>query len=296
MCGGPSRQQVETFNAQMDFYNTMTTQARTVFGNALSVFDALNRAFAPIVAAGPNQEGFSPEEKTALMTQATEGTGQTYAHAAKALGEQVASQGGGNLYIPSGANDQLKEELLSSAAANEAAQKTSIIAKDYDIGRQNFYSAAGILGGATGTYNPATGMATSATGAGSAASQTANEITQANNSWMNMVGSVLGGIGGSVVSGGMSNLGSGVGFFGQNAPAPGCWVAAAYFDGWLDPRTIAVRHWIFNVWAKRSLIGKYVSKLYMKVGERVSKVPLLVTMLGPLFEVALKRAKEEENG
>ena len=220
MCGGPSRQEVDIQKKQADYYDVMTQQAKEVFGEANQVFKDLQSAFAPIVAAGPNQEGFSPEEKTAMMTEATEGTAQTYNKAAKALGQQVASEGGGNAYIPNGANEQLKEELLNSAAANESANKNAIIQKDYDIGRANFMQAAGVLGGATGTFNPATGMSGEATNAGGAAAKTAEDITQANNSWMNMVGGVLGGIGGAVVSGGMSNLGRGAGFFGGNAPAP----------------------------------------------------------------------------
>lgn len=220
MCGASS-QQKQMFNAQSAFYTTMTNEAQTVFGEASKVFQDLQNAFAPIVAAGPNQEGYSPEEKTAMMTEATEGTANTYNKAAKALGEQIASEGGGNAYIPNGANEQLKEQVLTSAAANESAIKNNIIQKDYDVGRQNFMAAAGVLGGATGVYNPATGVAGAANSAGSAASETANQIAQADNSWMTAVGGALGGIGGAVVSGGMSNLGKGVGFFGGNAPSPG---------------------------------------------------------------------------
>lgn len=74
--------------------------------------------------------------------------------------------------------------------------------------------------------------------------------------------------------------------------AKGCWIAARIFGGWLDPRTILVRHWIFDVWAKQSKVGKVISELYEKYGFQLSRNRAVVWMLRPLFMLALKRAQD----
>lgn len=213
MCGATSL--MKTIGGeQSQFFTTLMQQAQTVFGNASSVFQDLKNTFSPILAAGPNQEGFSGAEKTALNSQVTEGTANTYAKASTALSEQQAAKGGGNSSIPSGADQQQKEQLAASAAASESGQKLAVEQADYEQGRQNWVTAAQGLSGATSVFNPATGAAGAATQGGGAAASTANDISQADNSWANAAFGALGQVGGAVVSGGMSNLGKGKGFFG----------------------------------------------------------------------------------
>lgn len=220
MCCGASSQMKQIGSEQSSFFQQLTQQAGSVFGKASGVFNDLVKTFTPVVAAGPNQEGFSGAEKTAMFTMANEGTAQTYNKASAALEKGLAARGGGNAYIPSGADDQLRETLASSAAAQESNAKNQIVQEDYATGRDNWLKAAAGLSGATNVFNPVTGMNDSATSAGNAAEKTENEIQQADNSWVGAVTGMAGGILGSVATGGMKNLGAGVGFFGQNAPAP----------------------------------------------------------------------------
>ena len=68
MCGASSQQkQIE--QAQSNYYNTLTQQANQIFGYASSIFNELQSTFAPILAKGPNQEGFSDAEKQNLNNE-----------------------------------------------------------------------------------------------------------------------------------------------------------------------------------------------------------------------------------
>lgn len=193
MCGA-SDQQKQIEASQQQFYDTLTSEYRTAFGESQGILNNLTASFEPILKAGINQEGFSAAELNNLNSQAVTGTGANYAKAADALAKAQAAGGGGNTYIPTGAKIQQQEELASSAAANESNIESNIVAENYATGRSNYLTAASGLGETAGLLNP-TGMANAATGAGSAASTTANEITQANNSWMQLVSAGLGAAG-----------------------------------------------------------------------------------------------------
>lgn len=219
-CGATSQQrQVE--GQQQTLMSQMQNQAKDIFGDSSQVFQDLNSTFAPIVAAGPNQEGFSAPEKSALDSAAITNTGQAYRNASQAVKEGDAAIGGGNTALPGGA-----EIGAETAVANQGAQQTAsalnqIEQADYATGRQNYFEAASGLAGAPNVFSPATSAGSAAVNSGEAAANTANQIAQENNSWLSAVTGALGGIAGDVVTGGMTNLGKGNGFFGQNAPAPG---------------------------------------------------------------------------
>jgi hypothetical protein len=76
--------------------------------------------------------------------------------------------------------------------------------------------------------------------------------------------------------------------------ASGCWVAAALYGGWDDPRTIDVRRWLNTEFVKRP-IGRVVMKLYLRFGERVAELvkrsAMVRAILRPLFDLALRNAR-----
>lgn len=200
LCCGASDEQHQVFTEQNDLMKNLTGQMQTIFGNSSSVFKDLMSAYAPIVAGGPNQQGYSLPEQAALKSQAIEDTGNAYAHARQAVGEHQAAQGGGTLALPGGSNEAADINLASSAAAQTAGSLTKINENNYEQGRENFFNAAKGLSGATDVFNPATSAGNAATEAGSSASTTANEISQASNSWESAVGGALGGITSSLVA------------------------------------------------------------------------------------------------
>lgn len=213
LCGASSQQnQVEA--SQQQFMNQMMAQSQQVFGQSSQVFNQLVSTFSPIVAAGPSQQGFSPQELSNLNSQAITQTGQSYKNAKEAVGEAQAANGGGNTALPSGAQIGEDTQLASSAANQTAGELSQITQADYTQGNQNYNNAVAGLESAPGVFNASTGLDNATTNSSSAAGNTASQIAQESNSWISSVTGALGGIAGSVASGGMSNLGKGVGFFG----------------------------------------------------------------------------------
>jgi hypothetical protein len=74
----------------------------------------------------------------------------------------------------------------------------------------------------------------------------------------------------------------------------GCWIAAALYGGWDDPRTIDVRRWLNTEFVKQP-IGRMVMKLYLRFGERIAEAvkrsAVVRAILRPLFDLALRKAR-----
>lgn len=256
MCGGASSTQMELQQEQVSFYQQAQEEAATTFAEQQAALAQMKSVYDPILAAGPNQEGFSPEEKTSMESTAIEGTATNYQNAAKAVNEQLAAEGGGN--IPggtTGAQEQLKEEVATSAAAQLSSEQEQITQADYATGQQNFAQATAAEENTSGQYNP-TSFESNATTAGSAAETTAAAIVNENNSWMNAALGAAGSIGSAAVTQVGENWGT-------------CWVAAEIFGGWLDPRTVKVRRWV-KVESQKTLRGRIAASLYRRYGERLA--------------------------
>lgn len=196
MCGA-SDEQKQLDQEQTEFYNQAMQQQSQVYGEDQQILQAMTGIYEPILAAGPNQQGFSAAEKNSLDTQAIEGTAQNYQGAAKAVNEQIASEGGGNTYLPSGAATQLKAETAAASAQQESSEEQQITQADYQQGYNEWQQAASGLSGVASELNPV-GYSGAATGAGSAAATTANQIAEENNSWINAAIGAAGAVGGGL--------------------------------------------------------------------------------------------------
>ena len=200
MCGGASSDQTQISDEQQAFYKQLTDQYSTIFGQNQAITGALTKAFTPILAAGPNQTGFDPAEENALRTQNTEGVATNYAQAQRATANALAARGGGNDLLPSSVDANLIANNANKAAAARSAGDLGITEANYTQGRQNWMSAAGVLGSTAGLLNP-NSYSASATDAGGAAASEANAITAQNNSIWNSAIGALGGLAGSAVGG-----------------------------------------------------------------------------------------------
>jgi hypothetical protein len=221
MCGASSLQKNIGQEQQQNFQQ-LSNNAQQIFGNSSQIFKDLSSAFEPILAAGPGQSGFGAAELSNLQSRAITESGQAYRNAAQAAGERSAAAGGGNTLLPSGITAQLQSNIAQAGAEQTAGELSNIDLQNAQLGRQNWLSAAGILGGAPSVFGASTSAANAATGAGGAASQTANQISAANNSWMNLVGGALGGITGGLTSGltgGLGKMGGGGGGTGFSFPS-----------------------------------------------------------------------------
>jgi len=203
MCG-PSSAQNTVQSDQLDLTKQLMNENSQIYGQQSGILQTLNNTFAPILAQGPDQTGFGKNELTALNTQNTDTTAENFAQAQRTLNENRAAEGGGNTFEPSGAAASEDESLAATAEASKSANQNQITEANYAQGRQNFNTAARVLGTTASTLNP-TGAANAATSSGSAASSTANTIAaQSNSVWS----SVLGALGG-VASTAIGNFGGG---------------------------------------------------------------------------------------
>jgi hypothetical protein len=191
--GGPSASQQNLAAQQAAFYQTMTNSYQQTFAGQQAILSNLKSAWAPILAAGPNQYGFSTAEDAALRSQATEGTAGTYAQASRAVNANLAAKGG-NGFIPSGGAAQLDSEVAQAAANQQSSENLGITEAGYAQGRANFSQASQVMGGVANTMNP-TGYISGTNQAGSDAFSSAttnyNEA-QAASPW-NAVSGILGG-------------------------------------------------------------------------------------------------------
>ena len=272
MCGASSEQK-ELEKEQAAFYAQTTAQAAEVFGKANTVFGEISAATAPIVAAGPSQEGYSAEEKQVLNSKAISSTASSYDNLSKALNAKIAANGGGSS-VSSGAELQQREQLGVSAANQLSNQELGITSASYDQGNKNYNTALTSLEGAPGVFNTTANVNNAATGAGSAASTSANNIANADNSWVSSVTGALGGMGSAAIT--------------------KCWIAAELY-GINSPDTYILRYWLNVIWAEESLFGRAVMWLYGVIGRDVAalvhKSKMVRRLFKPLFDFGLRKAK-----
>jgi hypothetical protein len=202
---------------QLAAYQTAIGQAGQIFGNSSSVFNDLMSSFSPVVAAGPNQPGYSQGQLQNLQSQAITQSGQAYQNAAQAAGERSAASAGGTQFLPSGANAAVQGNIAAQGASQTAGELSNINTNNAAIGRQNWLSAAGVLSGAPSVFNPSTSATGASTGAGQAAIggaqsnfNTQNSLQQQNNWWPPLVGQAVGGVLGGVTGGLSSAIGGAI--------------------------------------------------------------------------------------
>lgn len=228
---GATSEQNSLAASQTAFYNQMTADTNQQFAGQNAILGSLNSSFAPIIAGGPSQYGFSQGETNALNSQAIQGTAQQYNAAQKALQTQQAAAGGGNQFLPSGVNAQQSATLASAGANQSSSELLGIKQAGYQQGASQYQSAISAEEQAAGLYNP-TGYSGAATSAGNAAGNELNTIQQENAaaSPMAIIGGLLGGAvsaglgvatGGisTAIQGGLSSLGGS----GQKSGAENGW-------------------------------------------------------------------------
>src|SRR5208282_1499707 len=202
---------------QAAFYQTLTADYGTQFQSQSNILSSLQTAFNPILAAGPGQYGFSTGEDTALRSSAADSIARNFSGAQTALNENLASRGGGNTFLPSGASAQLQAGLEGSEATQQATASNTITQAGYAQGNSNFNTAAGVLGGAAQQYNPL-GYAGAGTSAGSSAFNSATTLYNQGTAWESALGGIVGGAAGAFL--GNPSLGDIMGGGGSSAPQP----------------------------------------------------------------------------
>ncbi len=200
------------------FQTQMQQAFKQQFGESSAITGALTKAFLPTLQAGPDQYGYTPGEDAALRTQSEDATAQAADQAEQAYGAETA--GSDSTGLPSGAAAQVKGDILSGAAEENAAQQGNITQTGYEQGRQNYLNAARALSGTAALENPLgyAGETNQATGENTSA------IREEAATQTNPLSSILGGLAGialAPVTGGGSLLGNALGgLFGSKKAAP----------------------------------------------------------------------------
>ena len=202
MCATGAQDQIQ--DEQMQAYQQAQQLTAEQYANQQEIYAPMTAQFQSIFAKGPNQEGFSEPEKQELNAGAVEGTAENYAGAAKAVGEQEAAEGGGNIPLTTGGELQQKEGVAESSAQEESREEGQVKAADFSQGYNEWENAGSGLEAIGAGDNPL-GFENAATSSGSAASTTAASIAQAQNSWESAVGGAAGEAAGGWASGGFKH-------------------------------------------------------------------------------------------
>lgn len=248
--------------AQENFYNTLTQSYQKDYGNFEDLTKSLMDTIQPIINAGPDQYGFSKAEDSTLRSTAENSDAVAAQNAQIAANKQIVAANGGSSTVPTGAEEELKQQADVAAAQKLASDEQTISKAGYEKGYQTWQTALGQEDTALGLEDP-TRYAGAATEGGNAATNAVNAATQADSGWMSMVGSALGGAA-SVFSG------AGTAALGLDKAKPPCWIAAELYGGWNDWRTCKIRFWLATRFQEH-WYGRLFMRWYFIYGERTAK-------------------------
>ena len=252
--GDPTAKAAE--QEQMNFDSQLMNIFQAQYGKQSAITDYLTKQMEPQISAGG--QGLSPQALAAARTQSTDTLSTQFQGAERAV--NATEQRG----LPSGVNAQVSGSMMAQEAEAQAGSQNQITMQNEQLKQQNYWNSINVLNGQAANLNPL-GYAGSATSGGN----TVAGLSQANTA---AAGPTAGAIFGTIAGGALGGL------------AAHCWIASKIFGGWYEPRTILVRNYL----QRR---GGILVKLYAKYGEWVSRQPILVWMLRPLFNRILEKAR-----
>ncbi len=199
LCKGPSASEQSIAGQQAQFFQTLQQSYSEIFANQAQFRNALFNQYSGVLAGGPGQFGYTPQQQASMETTAANQSAGAFQNSQQALAQKFASQGGGAA-APSGTVAQAEATLAAGGAAEQAQVQNQITQQGYALGNQNFLNAEQGTLGLISQTNP-TGYASAATGAGSAAFSSANTINQQKEagSFGAIAGGILGDVAGSFI-------------------------------------------------------------------------------------------------
>ena len=127
----------------------------TLFGNQLGVLNSINKSLSPVLAAGPEQQGFSGPELAARNTAAINNAGAASRNAQQSVANFGAGQGGGSSSgLISGVQKQLQGAVASQSAGQLASAQNQITNENYAQGNQNYWRAQAGMDQLAAGYSP----------------------------------------------------------------------------------------------------------------------------------------------
>lgn len=273
--GGPTSAQETIQQEDIQTMQNYNQEQQQQYAEQQALYAQVNSVLQPILAKGPNQEGFNAGEVETLNAQAVEGTAENYSAASRAMNENMAAEGGGTNPLPSGAQTELQEQMAQRAAGSESEQETQIQEANYAQGLSEFQNAeSGEMAIATG-QDPI-GYMNAQTNQASAAGTVAQQIAQEQQAQASMW-----------VGAGTALAGSAINQVGENWGT--CWIAAELWGGWGDSRTILVRRWLWTDFHSR-WYGRAILALYTRWGRQIAKAMQTKIWLRRIFKVIFEKA------
>src|SRR5277367_2433228 len=95
LCCGPSGAQTSEAAATTSLSNEMAADFGTSFGEQQGVLSQLNKSLSPITAAGPGQQGWTPQESAAINTATLNNSAAAARNATLGVQDSLAGRGGG---------------------------------------------------------------------------------------------------------------------------------------------------------------------------------------------------------
>jgi hypothetical protein len=179
--------------AQADFYKTMTANYNTEFGEQQNIMSSLLTKLQPIVAAGAGQYGYDTTEDASLRSTATDTDAKAFSDQGVKLDNQMAAQNGGvDGAVPTGAKEQLKQQLGVEQAKKISSDQQAITQAGYDKGATDYNNAVAGEENVMTQVNPSS-AANAVSSAGDAATGAEKAANESANGWMTLAGTALGG-------------------------------------------------------------------------------------------------------
>lgn len=195
MCG-PSGNEKNLASNESGFFNDLTNGYNQNFGEQQGVMQNLQNALNPIIAGGPNQQGFSASGNAALTTSAINNAATSNRNA-----QVIAQQGqGGNTGITTGGEKQLSAQIGATVGNNLSNTENQNAVTSAELGRSNFFTAESAEQGLAGLYNPTSYAGAANTAEGQAFNEEDTINTEKNQEEADIAGEV-GGLAGSVAEG-----------------------------------------------------------------------------------------------
>jgi hypothetical protein len=152
MCG-PSGSETQINAQQESLASQLNADFSSRFQSQSDLLSKLSSSISPIIAAGPNQQGFNAAESAVLNTQAINASGAAARNAKQVAGNFSAGQNNSS-GLQSGVQQQIEGSIDSSAANQLATEQNQITQANYNQGRQNYFAGLNALQGVTSQYDP----------------------------------------------------------------------------------------------------------------------------------------------
>jgi hypothetical protein len=197
-----------------DFSNTLTSEAKTVFGAADTVFNDMSGKLNSIFQGGPSQMGWSANQVAATNASIVNNA----AAAARNLkGAVTAAPGGGNMPGSDVINANRVAQGEASIANAQAAEENAAVNENFKQGNANWQTSLGALEKLPGVYaeSGATQFNSEAAGELNTAQKSQQALDKQNN-WegglvkgiAGIAGDFIPGVGGALATGLSNGIGN----------------------------------------------------------------------------------------